>query len=191
MKRITLVVAGSLLLLSCGNPTKEKPVSSDTVVSKEPNKMVVVQDTPKTEVVSENKSKQMQPITWKEVSSGKDCSIEKPMTVVVTSQQEMDALWSKAFKGDWKPEKRSVDFSKSSIVAVFLGTVNTGGHSVMITSITGNQADGYKTAAQHKLPGKSCMSSMAIEYPYYIAVTEPTINGKTNFTITKKAVDCE
>ena len=35
---------------------------------------------------------------------------------------------------------RAVDFSKSSVVAIFQGTVNTGGHSVVITSIKNNEA---------------------------------------------------
>lgn len=182
MKMIPLLSAGMFILLSCDTATKGSSTSgADTATVKE------TKDIP----VTNNNAATPTELTWKELSSGRESSIEKPMTVVITSQQEMDALWSKAFKGDWKPEKRAVDFSKSSVIAIFLGTVNTGGHSVVINSLKGTAADGYKVEAEHRLPGKSCMSSMAVEYPYYIAVTEPAISTKTEFVVKKKEVECE
>jgi hypothetical protein len=182
MKMITLLSASLLTLLSCDNATKGSSTpAADTATVKE------TKETPMTN----NNDAAPTELTWKELSSGRESSIEQPLTVVITSQQEMDALWSKAFKGDWKPEKRSVDFSKSSIVAIFLGTVSTGGHSVLINSLKGNAADGYKVEAEHRLPGKSCMSTTAVENPYYMAVTEPAISTKTEFIIKKKEVECE
>ena len=111
--------------------------------------------------------------------------------MVINNQQQLDSLWSKAFKGDDQPEKRAVDFSKSSVVAIFLGTVNTGGHSAVITSIKPNSTGGFVVAADHQHPGKSCITTMAVEFPYYIAVTDAVLNGKTDFIITKKEVECE
>lgn len=203
MKTTTLIVAGMLVLLSCNNSTKEttsstgdttvvKEINNASDINKDVNNSNEVKDTSTAKDSKEtNDDSKTQPLTWKEFSSGNDCSIEKPMTVVITSQQQLDALWSKAFNGDSKPVKRAVDFSKSSVVAIFQGTVNTGGHSVVITSIKNNEAGRYIVDGVHKLPGKGCMSSMAIEYPYYIAVVSPAINEKTAFTIKKKETACE
>jgi hypothetical protein len=41
------------------------------------------------------------------------------------------------------------------------------------------------------LPGKSCITSTAIEYPFYIALTDPAIKGAPSFTISKKEYECE
>lgn len=203
MKTTTLIVAGMLVLLSCNNSKKEttsstgdttvvKDINNATDINKDTNNSNNVIDTSTAKDTKEIKdNSKMQPLTWKEFSSGNDCSIEKPMTVVITSQQQLDALWSKAFNGDSKPVKRAVDFSKSSVVAIFQGTVNTGGHSVVITSIKNNEAGGFTVEAVHKLPGKGCITSMSIEFPYYIAVVSPAINEKTAFTIKKKETGCE
>jgi hypothetical protein len=181
MKMNLLLTAGLIAFFSCDSNSNASSTSAEDTATVKENKDIPVTNNNATPVE----------LTWKELSSGRESSIEKPMTVVITSQQEMDALWSKAFTGDWKPEKRAVDFSKSSIVAIFLGTVSTGGHSVVINSLKGGAAEGYKVEAEHRLPGKSCMSTTAVENPYYIAVTEPAISTNTAFTIKKKEVECE
>ena len=130
-------------------------------------------------------------IKWSKLLSGSQCSMESPMNAVITSQEELDALWAKAFMMDMPPEKLQIDFTKNSVILLFLGVVNKGGHSVEITAIKTSMDKGVQIEAEHKLPGKNCMSTMAIEYPYYIALTDNVIAGKNEITATKKEVDCE
>jgi len=172
MKMINLIMVGLIVFLSCANPTKETTSSTEKGNTSSP-------DTTETQ------------LTWSELFSGNECSIKQPENLVITSQKQFDSLLSKAFKGDMQPKKSAIDFSKNSVIALFLGTVNSGGHSIGITSIKHSVSNGYNVEAEHKLPGKSCISSTAIEFPYYIALTETAISGKTNFTIKKKEVECE
>lgn len=179
MKKTTVIVAALLVLLSCDNTTKGNSTPADSTAVKDSKEMKIIKD---------NNNMQL---TWKELLSGNQCSIEKPVNIVITNQAQFDSLWSKAFNKAMPQEKPAVDFSKYSVIAIFLGTVSSGGHSAVITSIKHNGADGYKVEAEHKLPGKSCISTTAIEFPYYFALTNTVISEKTEFTVIKKEVECE
>jgi|CXWL01.1.fsa_nt_gi hypothetical protein len=179
MKMITLTIAGLLMLLSCDNNTKGNSSPADSTAVKDTKEMKVIKDNNETQ------------LPWKELLSGNQCRIENPVNLVITNQARFDSLWSKAFKKDMPQEKPAVDFSKNSVIAIFLGTVNSGGHSAVITSIQHNAAGGYMVEAEHKLPGKSCIATTAIEFPYYFALAGTVISGKTAFTIIKKEVECE
>ncbi len=185
MKKIVVTMVAWMLLMSCTNSTKESKTSGDTTnVSKDTT------TTPPDQTNTSNNNANM-PITWKEFMSGNDCNEKQARNLVITSQEQLDALLSKAFSKDNQPVRTGIDFTKNSVIAIFLGTVNTGGHSVVITSIESDGSNGYKIGAEHKLPGKSCITSQAVEYPYYLAITDAPLTGKTEFSVKNKEVECE
>jgi len=128
---------------------------------------------------------------WKKLHEGSQCSKEEAANLLINSQAELDKVWSTAFVGDMMPDKPSVDFSKNSVVAVFLGMVNSGGHSIELKSIRAEEGQQYIIEVVHKLPGKSCLSTMAIEFPYFIALTDNKLGGTAKFAISKQEVECE
>lgn len=130
-------------------------------------------------------------IKWTKLISGNQCNMETSLDVLITNQAQFDSIWTKAFTMDMPPEKPVIDFAKNSVVALFLGTVNKGGHSIEIAAINQSTDKEISIEAIHKLPGKNCFSTMAIEFPYYWALTDVVINEKTTFTTNKKEVDCE
>ncbi len=130
-------------------------------------------------------------IKWTKLISGNQCNIETSLDVLITNQAQFDSIWAKAFTMDMPPEKPVIDFTKNTIVALFLGTVNKGGHGIEIAAINQSTDKEYSIEAIHKLPGKNCFSSMAIEFPYFLATTDVVISDKTTFSTKEKEVDCE
>lgn len=163
MKSLFILMGSIFLITACSNSSKGNTGSSDSDST----------------------------IKWSKLLTGTQCSMESPLNAVITSQEELDALWAKAFMIDMPPEKLKVDFTKNSVVFLFLGMVNNGGHSVEITAVKTGKDNEVQIVAEHKLPGKNCMNTMAIEFPYYIAFTDTVIPGKSEIVVTKKEVDCE
>ena len=173
MKNIAFILSAVLVVFSCAN-NKSKGSNQDAD-----------NNTRNDTVVLTNTS-----IKWSELSSGRECSVEKPANLVITDNKQLDSLWSKAFSGYEEAVKPVVDFSKNSVVVLFLGTVKSGGHSVSITAIQ-NEKGIIKVEGEHKIPGKSCIATTAIENPYYIALTDPALSGIPEFTIKIKEYECE
>lgn len=130
-------------------------------------------------------------IKWTRLIAGNQCNIEAPLKLVIVNQEQFDSLWVKAFTMDMPPEKPAIDFTKNSVVALFSGMVNKGGQSIEVTSIQQDQEKGTVIEATHRFPGKNCFSTMAIEFPYYLALTDILMSGETTFTVKMKEVDCE
>jgi hypothetical protein len=172
MKNTAIVLSVLFVTFSCDNISKGS--KKDTVTKTSKDSVIMTNTT----------------VKWQELSSGRECTIETAATLVISDGKQLDSLWAKAFSGYDEPAKPVVDFSKNSVVALFLGVVKSGGHSISITSLQ-MENTGVKIGAEHKLPGKSCITSTAIEYPFYIALTDPAIKGAPSFTISKKEYECE
>ena len=128
---------------------------------------------------------------WTVITSSNQCGIEEKKQVVVKTQAEFDNLWAKCFQNMPPPvNKPNIDFSKDWVIGVFLGTMNSGGHSVTIDDITSSDS-GTTVSLTHAAPGKNCAATMAIEFPYIIASIPHFSTQKTDFNITEKIVDCK
>ncbi len=164
MKALNIFIAGIVFISSCGNSTKGTSVSANSDST----------------------------IKWNKLLSGNQCNMENPLNVVIYSQQQFDSIWAKAFSMDMPPEKPNIDFTKNSAIALFLGTVSNGGHSIEISGITQSTGKGILIEAEHTFPGKNCMSTMAIEFPWFIALTDVALPGeKKEFNVYNKSVACE
>ncbi|MDZ4795052.1 MAG: protease complex subunit PrcB family protein [Bacteroidota bacterium] len=130
-------------------------------------------------------------IKWAKLIAGNQCNIESPLNFVIVNQEQFDSIWKKAFTMDMSPEKPVVDFTKNSVVALFSGMVNKGGHSVEIAAINQNLEKEFSIDIVNNIPGKNCISSMAIDYPYYLGLTDIIITGKTEFNSKTKEINCE
>lgn len=173
MKKTIFILSLLFFAFSCDNSSKGSKTETDTGEKKD----------------TMNSANDIT-ITWQELHSGKDCAVQNPVNMVISSVNQFDSLWSTAFSGEGHPPKPVIDFTKNSVVALFLGTVKSGGHSVSITSLK-MENDVIKIEGEHKLPGQSCISTTAIEFPFYIAKTEPALKGTPEFSIKKKEYECE
>lgn len=127
---------------------------------------------------------------WDLLSKGTQCAIEQSKQVVIKSEADFATLWKEAFSGvDMAPEQPEVDFSQKWVIAVFLGMTNKGGHEVDITGIA---ETGTATVVNvlHTAPGKNCMSTMSIEFPYMIIMVNPFKKATVEFKTTLQEKDC-
>ena len=130
------------------------------------------------------------PINWSKLVSGQQSSLEKSYMAIITTQVKFDNLWTTSFSNDLAPQKPKVDFTKNSVVALFLGEVTSGGHSIELSSIK-TSASGYDIGVVHTKPGRGCMSITVMEYPYFLALTDKLSSDKANFKTTIKESKCE
>lgn len=129
--------------------------------------------------------------TWEVLVKESYTGIKETRNIVVKSQKEFDALWVESQMGiDFGPVKPKVDFDKKWVIACFLGTVNTGGHSLDIESIKA----GFETTLItiiHKRPSSGCFTAQVIEDPYLMAVVDHFIPEKVEFKTVVQEIPCE
>jgi hypothetical protein len=102
--------------------------------------------------------------------------IDRTEQVVVRSDAEWRTLWQRHAPGRNVP---AVDFSKSMVVAVFLGSRPSGGYQVQITGVRseGNTMIVQWTESQ---PGRDQVAAQVMTAPAHI-VTVPRHAGDVRF----------
>lgn len=89
---------------------------------------------------------------------------ETAENLIITNQKDLDELYASVNN----EEVPKVDFSKNQVVALFLGTKNTGGHGISIDRV---EAQDNKIIVYKKIqrPDKDAMVTMALTNPFVIA----------------------
>jgi len=110
----------------------------------------------------------MQPAgaAFRVVERGGQSGIEDARQVVVTSPDQFVALWQ---QHSARPQP-VVDFSKESVVGIFLGTRTTAGYGVAMVSIT-RSASGTLVRCREVAPQSDAVSAQVLTFPYVIVAT--------------------
>lgn len=90
----------------------------------------------------------------------------KPGMFVVKSEGEWKNMWQ-SVAGKTPKEESGVDFSKSEVMAVFAGTKNTSGYSVLVKKVLETDKQ-VKVVVEEESPGKNCFYAQALSNPYHI-----------------------
>jgi PrcB C-terminal len=109
-------------------------------------------------------------LTFSTLADGQASMIEEQREVVVRTAAEWKALWAKHAPGQKLPV---VDFSKSTVIGVFLGTRNTGGYRAMITEINRHGSDLVVTWQEEK-PSPDLMVTQALTSPFHVVRIDKT-----------------
>jgi hypothetical protein len=124
------------------------------------------------------------------IEKGTQSAVKTERQLLITSKEEFAKIWEENFSAVYMPPKiPEIDFSKNMIVAAWLGEKNTGGFDIEIQSVT-TENNVLVITFRHIQPGKTCMSSMALEYPFLFAVTEKFPVEKSSFHIIKEIREC-
>jgi hypothetical protein len=115
-------------------------------------------------------------IPFKPLASGSQSHIERPRDVVVRTAAEWKTLCAAHAPGDPCP---SVDFSRSTVVGVFLGTRPTAGTRVEITRIE-RDGEALVVTSRERGPGRDEMVAQMITMPYLL-VTIDRFAGPVRF----------
>lgn len=116
-----------------------------------------------------------QPGPLRVIAQGQQSEVQEPRQVVVTSREAWAALWQQ--HGAQLPVP-AVDFTRESIVAVFLGTRPSGGYGVDIVAVRTGAAPVVEY--RERRPGPDMMTTQALTFPFSI-VAVPVLAGTPRF----------
>lgn len=123
------------------------------------------------------------------VIDGTYCSIEQKREVMLTNNEDYQKLMNEVYQNlDQLPRIPVVDFSKYSLLAVFIGQRTSGGYLVTIDSVisSSSKINCYVTEIA---PGKNCGVTDVITSPFAI-VKIPKTQNKPVFILYKIVKDC-
>lgn len=109
------------------------------------------------------------PMTFTTLDGGDQSQIETPRQAVARTQTEWEALW-KAHGAESKPPV--VDFTRTMVIGVFLGTRPTAGYAVAITRIEKREKELVVTWRE-RCPGPRDLVAQVLTAPFVLVRTEP------------------
>src|SRR5512138_1653690 len=206
MKTLSVIAAAIILLASCNNSKKEESGqefvdTSQTVTNTAKTideRAQKITDTPgkanddtKTEADTKTEDNTVKPeagstMKWTKLESGTQSKMNDRSVLLISNKAKFDELWKIAFANNSAPQKPNVDFTENSVVALFLGEVTSGGHSIELLSIRPLAGGEFDISVRHTKPGAGCVTTSVIEYPYFLALTNEPISGKPNLRISTK-----
>ncbi|HSL23822.1 MAG TPA: protease complex subunit PrcB family protein [Vicinamibacterales bacterium] len=116
------------------------------------------------------------PADLQTVARGTLSGIEEPRQAVVQSREDWEALWRAHAPGQIPPE---VDFTRRTVLAVFLGSKMTAGFDVEITEIETRPA-GATVRYRERAPAPDEMTAQVITSPFHI-ISVPRVAGEVTF----------
>jgi hypothetical protein len=124
------------------------------------------------------------------VENGSQCAIKTEKQLLINSKEEFEKIWNENFSLFIPvPALPEIDFSKKMVIAAWLGEVNKGGYNIDIQSIN-IEKEIMTITIKHIQPGRTCMSTMAIEQPFLFASTDKFPVEKTKFKTVKEIKEC-
>lgn len=123
------------------------------------------------------------------ILDGTYCSIEEKREVLLNKNDDYQKLMTEVYSNlDQLPRIPVLDFTKYSVVAVFLGTRSNGGYMVSIDSII--EGKNLTVNITETTPGKNCMVTDAITRPFSL-VKIPKTELKPVFKTKQIVKDCQ
>lgn len=128
-------------------------------------------------------------VPFEVIHSGTYCSVSAKKEVVITNNDDYQKLMGEVYANlDQMPRIPDVDFTKNDVVAVFMGTKNTGGYAINFDKVI-KRTDAVTCAVFESSPGKNCSVTEALTQPYEI-VKIPKMNKKIKFILKQRTKDC-
>ncbi len=129
-------------------------------------------------------------VPFEELQSGGFSGIMNKKQVVIKNQSDYETLMNEVYYNqDKMPVIPEVDFTKNYLVAVAVGARNTGGYAIQITGIT-ESSSGMTVSVTETSPGKNCVVTESITYPYQI-VKIPKTDKEVKFKTKQFIKDCQ
>lgn len=121
--------------------------------------------------------KQLQIVSeWK----GSHCGIKEPKQIVVNDANEWAELWRKVYEGVVPtPQVPQIDFSKNTVIAVFMGEKRTSGYAVQISKVAQSNGE-IIVKVKETSPPKGSILLQVLTQPFHIVVV-PKFDAKVKF----------
>jgi len=103
------------------------------------------------------------------VDRGYYSAFEGTLNQVYRTRGEFEALWQQHGSNDYPPPGLpNVDFSTRMVAVVFMGTQNSGGYDIEITSLDEKEDGGLVVNFMTSSPPPGAMLTMALTQPYHM-----------------------
>ncbi len=124
------------------------------------------------------------------VMDGTFSAIDDKREILINSNEQYQSLMNEVYKNlDQMPRIPVVDFTKNSVIAVFIGPRNNGGFMVAIDSIN-DGSNSISVNVTETTPGKNCVVTEAATKPFTI-VKIPKTDKKPVFKYKQIVKDCK
>lgn len=138
----------------------------------------------------EGKGDQTSTTDYVVLEKGFQCAIKVEKHQLITAKEDFENVWKENFSLSFQvPVIPEIDFSKKMVIAAWMGEKNTGGFEIDLQSINIDKEIMVITIKQIQ-PGKTCITTMAIEHPFIFAVTDKYPVEKTKIQIINKVKEC-
>jgi protease stability complex PrcB-like protein len=119
-------------------------------------------------------------VPFSTLAKGPVSGVDQPTQIVVRSQNDWAALWSRHVRTQTPPPPPpSVDFSRDMVVALFMGQRPTGGYAIEVTQIERTDA-GLAVRYRTRRPDPSSMQMQVLTQPYHL-ITVPRADDPVTF----------
>ncbi|MDF1673226.1 MAG: protease complex subunit PrcB family protein [Vicingaceae bacterium] len=107
-----------------------------------------------------------------ELKSGNNGGFKTKTNLVISTQEEFLKIWNQAFANYMNKETApEVDFEKNIILLVALGEKTSGGYTIKVDNVIETK-DNTVVNVLYTSPGKGCMTTESITYPFQIIQIE-------------------
>ena len=121
-------------------------------------------------------------VPFSTLAKGLASGVDQPAQIVVRSQNDWAALWSRHMgTRTAPPPPPSVDFSRDMVVALFMGERPTGGYAIEVTRIERTDA-GLSIRYRATRPDPADMHAQALTQPFHL-IKLPRIDGPVTFVL--------
>ena len=130
-------------------------------------------------------------IPFIELHRGWHSGVNHTSIVQIHNQASWEELWLTSPDGDTSTTGApAVDFDTHFVVAFYLGSRPTGGHSVDITQIDAAAGKGTLQVTE-TTPGQGCVVTTAVASPYHIVAVEKQAEWiPLDFSLTRTVHEC-
>ena len=116
-------------------------------------------------------------------------SVTEKKEIIATDRDEYIKIMNIAYEYlDRVPEIQEVDFNRYIVIAVFMGAKTSGGYSITVDKII-EKSDKITVYINEISPGKNCITTDAITYPFEL-IKIPKTDKKIIFKTRGITKDC-
>lgn len=122
------------------------------------------------------------------IDKGYHSGHEDPAYYVINDADEWADVWNQhvqIFSSQSLPE---VDFSNTTIIAVFMGLFNTGGYEIEVKEIV-DTGPSIVVEVEKTYPGRGCVVTLAFSQPYHIVKVDK-IDKDVIFETFERTIEC-
>lgn len=130
-------------------------------------------------------------IEVEKIAEGSFCGVESASNQLISSQAEWESLWRQVTANRSPvPPLPEINFEEKQILACFIGTQNSGGHTALIQEVTVND-EKYQVKVIHTKPGADCFVTDVLTQPYFIGAVSKGKTRGADFSLETVAKPCK